>query len=548
MIELFKTYYNYMLVIGAILFLYYLCAKILLRRREMGMFDRLMIRIGFIVPTCVYFYLKNSKFCLRTVKTRFHLAMTVVAITPGATVSLFNLLHDKGVVDVRYFDGAIFPKAEVVVMDRTISLAGFISLDGIPVPCVFPIMKDDPIANKFIILCHCLALCSFGLILSIEMLHVSNISNAIKKALSKYEPFNKSSGVKVEQISSSVYRVSSDAFVRHAGIYEVKENIENCMQGSVIISKITKISNGVFDLELGRLDIREDRDGKLVSSIKYHDYKFLNTGTPADSCTIPIGCLSTADGQKNTIYHNLMQYAHIGIVGDSGSGKTTLVRSIIAALFQSDNQTRCIISEVPKGGTGYRSLSRDPRMMKEMPADFMPELNKAEREAAYAATLPELDNVSIIDSYESFHKMIENLEDESNWRERFLASKFGYDSIYSYEMDYPDDPKIDRIFVVIDEYLLMKQKAALGDKQLAADLLRLENMVSKTRYIKIHLIFLAQKGTVEYFGSTRDQLFMIGLALPENQSEYVLKVKANLPSYKGVFGYRIGADCRRLIG
>lgn len=384
------------------------------------------------------------------------------------------------------------------------------------------------------------------------------------EAISKYEPFKRATRIGVKRISSNVYLIESDAFVRHEGLLEVQESIENSLR--VFISEINKVAAGVFEIRLGALKIGIDSEGRQVSMVKWEELKLLPIAVrcwpriyfmlnpkkrfgfsvqvlmkkpnPAVRHTIPVAF------NQHEVYVNLLQEPMWGFVGGTNSGKTSAVQATCASVALADPHTLFTFVDFVKNGNQYRICESDPRLV------YSKDRPKNMTLAEWQRKLPRLPNVFLVDTAELFVRFVHELEREINYRAIVLAANFNKQSLYDLEdpgktkikpLDQFDPPRIYRHLVTVDDWVVIKDQYG-NHEEVSRAVAKLLGMVSYARYVKVHIFFISQKATIiDYFPhGARDQIWWLGFALPSNQSEYVLKTKVNIPDAMGVVGYRRG--------
>lgn len=381
--------------------------------------------------------------------------------------------------------------------------------------------------------------------LAFFQMRIADRTKDLRNALLKYDPF-RSARFTVSRIAADDYVVSGDAFVKLGGIAEVQESIENAMGHGARIMNLDKRDSGVFVFQFGKFPARRDDLGRYVSTIKWEKllyyppytrkfFGLVKKPNPMHRVCIPF-CVN-----RSEVMWNRAQSPHVGIVGGTNTGKTALIRSLCASIAYVDPQTQFVFVDFVKSGIGFQSVKTDPRAVKS-------DASSGARMADVARKKPWLPNTFVIDNHELFLRFVDELEVELKRRAEIIKQNYGASSLF--DLEDPDkfvvaDPinprRVHSIVLVVDEFLGIKQRA-YDDKQLRDAVTKLEIFVSEARDRKVHIILAAQKGTVEVFGPTRDQLFMIALSTKPNENEYVLKTKVSMPNGIGICGFRKDAE------
>lgn len=302
------------------------------------------------------------------------------------------------------------------------------------------------------------------------------------------------------------------------------------------------------------LKIGNDKEGRLVSLVKWSEMKFLHsvnrflffkTPNPASRHTMPI-----AIRHNVPVLVNLAQEPMFGFVGGTNSGKTSAVSGFCSSIATIDEHTFFIFCDIVKNGSQYRIFECDPSLV------FSPLKPETMNYAQWQRKQSRLPNVLVVDNEATFSSTVDALEYEIEYRRHILTEHYGKASLYDLEdprqtkiekADIFNPPRIFRIFMVVDDWAVIRDEYKKDEVAKATN--RLLEMVSFARYVKVHILFITQKATImDYFpGAARDQIFWMGFALTENQSEYVLKQKINLPNALGVCGY-VGSGVHSKVG
>ena len=138
MIEFAKEYHEFLLGIAAFSFLYYLVIKLIFKGESQGFFSKCLCIISVIIPVWIILYGKVAKYCSKRIKDRFHYVMMAISFLPIFILLLIKLGGDFVGIDVSRFDNVAYPSAQIVVFDDTLNISGFVSINGLPVPFVWP--------------------------------------------------------------------------------------------------------------------------------------------------------------------------------------------------------------------------------------------------------------------------------------------------------------------------------------------------------------------------------------------------------------------------
>lgn len=409
--------------------------------------------------------------------------------------------------------------------------------------------------STFSVAAFWLSMNGIGTFLMATILAIKNYRAALVDALLRYAPFKAAKKIDVVRRDLEIYRLQTDASVGHSDLITRQEEIGGAIGCPVLA--INKISAGVYDFQIGELEASRDDRGRYISKVKWESLDFVpryerrwfgKKYNPASRYIVPTG---KAGGQ--TIYTNLLQMPHKGMIGISNSGKTSSMIAFLASAVKIDPQTIIVIVDLKKKGVDYSILEYDPIEL------FSEERAKDMTLQQWGQKFKKLDNIFLITSEMALVGFVRSMRTEIDRRERILRQYPGVGTLYDLEVknehfklsneENPNRPA--KIIVVIDDYLVLKE----ADNELIQKVLReIEDYVSFTRYIKIHVAFLSQKGTVKVLDNTRDQLDMEAFGTPASVSEYVLKQKVSVPAGIGVYGYvnaesgLVGIACAPYIG
>ena len=396
-----------------------------------------------------------------------------------------------------------------------------------------------------------------GTILLSVVMKLKNYAPNLREALLRYPEYRNARALAISRHSDDVYRVKSDASVSHERLIERKNEITNAVGTPVI--EVNVIGAGTFDFLIGELEAKRDDKGRYISKVKWESLEFMPRYTrrflfwkkynPNSRVTIPIGKSGT-----KTIYRNLLQTPHSGKIGISNSGKTSAEISEMASNALIDPQSLFIIVDIKKKGADFRLLEVDPELL------FSPDRPADIPLWQWHAKCPKLANVFVIKSIDTFIAFVRYMHREIAYREKVINKFPQAGSLYDLEfennfvaIDNPEDPqRLNKMFIILDDFLVIKEELQTHITFMEA-LKTVEDFVSSVRYLKIHIGFMSQKGTVKVLENARDQLGMQAFGTPDAVSEYVLKKKISVPAGIGVFGFaneetgQVGIACAAKI-
>lgn len=517
---------EFVIAFGAFLFLYFIFCRV---------FKVSMPAVKLAFPLWAVDYFWYRKFRPRKARKIFLACMTVVFFSQPLAVFILKVIS---MITGEHVDGSGFY---------------IITISGLALPVLF---TDKGVLIESVIAFVVLLNFTGTFLLSVVM-RLRNYSQNLKDALLRYPQFKAATKFVVTRRSAEVYRVMSDASISHEALIERKNEITNAVGAHVI--EINRIGASIFDFLIGELEARQDEKGRYISKVAWESLEFVPTTkkrfiffkeyNPASRITVPIG----KSGGK-TIYTNLMQTPHFGKIGISNSGKTSSAVAFIASNAVIDAQCLFIIVDIKKKGADFRELEVDPALLysKERPANIPL--------WRWHETCPKLSNVFIVKSEETFVALVRYMKREIAFRESIIRRYPQASSLYDLEFkndfvalsDERNPERLLKIFFIVDDFLVLKEEYEKNDTMMSA-LKFVEDMVSFVRYLKIHIGFMSQKGTVKVLENARDQLAMEAFGTPDSVSEYVLKKKISIPAGIGIFGFsneetgQVGIACAPYI-